>query len=133
MLTTGCQTSTEQKENFKAIKFELNTDSSKIVLKGLEHNIIQSLKNDTLSSEEWQSLFAVYGKPSGANENLSVPVEGKYSITDNNIVFSPDSSFTKGHTYDAVFIYPQYYSVSSALSNKSLPGKMATIENHFDF
>lgn len=133
ILITGCQTSTENISNFKLIKFELNADSSKIVLKGLEHNIIQSLKKDTLSSEEWQSLFSVYVKPSGADENLSRTVGGIYSISDNNIFFSPDTSFIKGHTYDAVFIYPQYYSVSSALSRKSLPGKMTTIEDHFDF
>ncbi len=133
ILITSCQTSTENTNNFKSIKFELSADSSKIILKGLEHNIILSLKKDTLSSEEWQNLFSVYVKPLGADESSSLPVNGNYSISDNNIFFSPDTSFIKGHTYDAVFIYPQYYSVSSALSRKSLPGKMTTIENHFDF
>jgi hypothetical protein len=133
ILLSACHSKTEKADNFKTIKIELNADSSKIILKGLEHNIIESLNNDTLRSEEWQSLFAIYAKPRGAEESLSEPIQGKYMISNNDIIFLPDSSFEKGHTYDAVFTYPQYYSTSSALSYKTLPGKLATIENHFDF
>lgn len=133
ILISACHSSGESANNFNTIKIELTADSSGIILTGLEHNITESLKNDTLSSEEWQNLFAVYAKPKGAEESLSEALHGTYAIENNKIVFVPDSSFSKGYTYDAVFTFPRYYSVSSALSSRSLPGKLATIENHFDF
>ena len=129
----GCGPSVPTSTGLKAIKFELNKDSSKIVLKGLEYQIFQSLKADTLSSEDWENLFAVYARPSGAGEIVSHPVHGTYSVTDSSIIFSPDTSFTTGHTYDAVFSYPQYYSKGDALSKKTLPGKIATVEAQFAF
>jgi len=87
---TGCQSSTKKTDDFEAIKFELNADSSKIVLKGLDNNIIQSLKTDSLKNNDWQNLFVVYAGTFAEEENLSEPIQGNYTISaDNHIILSP--------------------------------------------
>jgi hypothetical protein len=131
---SACQSPTKRTDDFEAIQIELNPDSSKIVLKGLNHNIAESLKTDSLPINAWQNLFAVYADISADADSIPDPVSGSYTIDDNdNIIFSPDSAFEKKHAYVARFYYPEYYPAGNVLKYKSLPGTVAVKEKQFKF
>ncbi len=102
------------------------------MLKGLDNDIVQSLKTDSVDTDVWQHLFSIYAETL-EDELQSDPIIGKYTIEGNEIIFLPDSSFKAGATYSAVFYYPKYYSSNDILSNKSLPGRVNSLSQEFKF
>ncbi len=128
----SCQSAAPKQGN-GTIYFELNKGSSKIVLKGIDHNIIQSMRNDSLGQAELQSVYSVY--PQSANEELiglEKPFPGKIDVEADRLVFTPDSAFAKGQIYRAEFRAPEFYDPTDVIG-KSLPGKEDVKSEEFKF
>ncbi|MBW4888648.1 hypothetical protein KXQ82_02930 [Mucilaginibacter sp. HMF5004] len=86
------------------VDIRLSKDSQSVCLTGLEYAILHDLKTDTLNTEAWQSLFAVYRIPADTDmKDLQKPQPGNYIVTDTSIVFKPDTAFAKHQSYFAHF------------------------------
>jgi hypothetical protein len=133
MIFNSCQPS-PSKAVADAVRLQLNADSTQIVLKGLDHNILQSIREDLLGQDEFESIFSVYRQ--SANEQLTgleKPFPGKYQTTSTEIIYIPDSAFLKGQTYRAEFRMPAFYDQKDIMQQKKLPGAADIKAQEFKF
>lgn len=84
------------------VQIKLSADSSAIELYHAHTELLEYLKQDTLSGKQWQSFFAIYADP-GEEElrEIQKPLEGKYMLQDSLIIFVPGEKFKKGASYFA--------------------------------
>lgn len=83
-----------------AIQIRLAADSQSICLTGLDYHTIYQLKNDSLSAQSWQNLFAVYRMPADTDMKDVQPAQpGHYTLSDTSVIFKPDTAFAKHQTY----------------------------------
>lgn len=88
----------------KTDNVQLSIDKKLGVVKtsGLSAVTLQGIKRDSITTEAWQSLFPVYTMPADTSlRNYQRPLPGRYSITSNFLVFTPDTPFVSGQTYFA--------------------------------
>lgn len=130
---SGCSQN-KQHAKAAAIRFELNADSSQIVLTGLDQSVLRSFKSDSLDTPALARIFTIVVQ--AENDELrgfEKPLPGKYMIGNHQLVYTPDSVFTKGLTYRADLRLPSYYNAKDVFKNKALPGKMQLETHVFDF
>jgi hypothetical protein len=71
-----------------------------VKITGLTTITLQGIKRDTITTEAWQSLFPVYAMPADTSlRNYQRPLHGRYVLTNNAILFTPDTAFSNGQTY----------------------------------
>lgn len=94
----SCHSSTVVKTGDAYVR--LSKDSQTVYIGGLDYAVLHDLKTDTLTTEGWQGLIAVYKMPADTDmQDLQTPQPGQYTVTDTSIVFKPDTPFAKHHTY----------------------------------
>ena len=66
---------------------------------GLDASIMGEIGRDT-AANVWQNLLPVYRMPADTDMKDYQPIQhGRYQLKDSSVVFTPDTPFTKGHTY----------------------------------
>ncbi|MDF3077109.1 MAG: hypothetical protein K0S09_998 [Sphingobacteriaceae bacterium] len=130
----ACGNNSKQENTAASVQFQLNADSSEIVLKGLDHDVLQAIQDDSLTQDQLESIFAVYKQASDEQLiGLEKPLPGRYKAMADQIIFTPDSAFLKGNLYRAEFRMPQFYDQKDVVTSRELPGKVRTKEAVFQF
>lgn len=133
-MTAACNNKSEHEKATASIQFQLNADSSQIVLKGLDHVVLQAVQEDSLAQNVLKSMFAVYKQASDEQlVGLEKPLPGKYEMVRDEISYMPDSGFSKGTTYRAEFRMPEFYDRKDVVNGGNLPGKVQVKEKLFEF
>jgi hypothetical protein len=94
------------------IKIMVDYDHQAVKVTGLTTVDLQGIKRDSITTEAWQSLLPVYAMP--ADTALRVyqrPLHGRYAITNNAILFTPDTPFINGRTY-----FTRYYRYDKSIT-----------------
>jgi len=90
-------------------------DSNRVAFNGaiLDHDALQQLKNETLSTEEWLNVLPVVLLPADNDKetNNEEQITGSYTVNDTAIVFTAQKSFEKHKEYVG-----RFYSSDSGLS-----------------
>lgn len=97
LLITSCK-------NKPTVDAHLSVDkkSGSVNVMGLDAVTLQGIKRDSIPLKGWQALFPVYAMPADTGlRNYQSPLPGRYAITDNTILFTPDTDFKAGRTYFA--------------------------------
>ena len=99
-----CIACNNQANQDSPINIHLGKDSQSIVISGLDYATLQELKKDSLSLENFQSLFPVHRIPADTDmADLQPEQPGTYLVTDSILTFSPDTAFKKHQQYFARF------------------------------
>ncbi|HEY0896213.1 MAG TPA: hypothetical protein VGE15_06660 [Sphingobacteriaceae bacterium] len=108
---------------------ELSADSSSVLINSIPRFVMEQLKSDSLSSEDWHRLLAVYEEG-----NELRPVAGRYSTDSLSIVFTPEGGFKKGKTYMAeCYIRNQPYNPRQMAAGRSGLFNREVYRESFDF
>jgi hypothetical protein len=95
LLGLGCT----HKPKTPVVHISLSDNNSSVKFTGLDASIMGDISRDTASGI-WQNLLPVYRTPADTDMKDYQPVQhGRYQVKDSSIVFTPDTPFTKGHTY----------------------------------
>jgi hypothetical protein len=98
LIAASCQSANQLPAS--GIKLKLNADSSVIIAGGIDYSVLQDLKKNSLSAQQWQSLFAVYRMPQDTDmKDYQKEQPGTYAIKDSIIIFKPDTPFKKHQQY----------------------------------
>ncbi len=82
------------------IEISISADSSSILIKNIDHSILEVLNADSLSQTQWQRNISVYRKTRDEElQDLEQPLPGYYCITESQLVFKPTNPFKKGERY----------------------------------
>ncbi|MDR3695539.1 hypothetical protein [Mucilaginibacter sp.] len=82
-----------------AVHISLVNNNQSIQFKGLDPAIMGEVTRNA-SPGVWENLIPVYRMPADTDLKDYQPIQpGNYQVKDNVIVFTPDTPFTKGHTY----------------------------------
>lgn len=81
------------------IEVSLADSSRSIKIIGFDKAIIAEIGRDT-SNDAWESLLPVYKMPADTDMKDYQNVQsGKYRVVDTVVIFTPDTTFQKGHSY----------------------------------
>lgn len=109
-------------------------DSNTVSFKGaiLDHDALQQLKQETLSTEEWSNVLPVLLLPvdSDTEVDTETPVAGNYTVNDTAIVFTAQGCFAKHRQYVA-----RFYSSDAGLSYLKMAQAKQNLKGpeHLDF
>src|SRR4051812_4739432 len=80
----------------------ISVNQKTVQVKGIPATELYGLESDTISQRAWQSLFPVFKLPADTDlRNYQSPVAGRYSLSGDVILFTPDTAFAKDSTYFA--------------------------------
>jgi hypothetical protein len=99
LFALGC---TNQKDNALAEKLEISfaKQPNTLMVSNIDDYIINSLKEDGLVDGSLTKSFSVFVKTDDEDlQDLQKPIAGTYQLSQNSIIFIPDSSFVKGRNY----------------------------------
>ncbi|ACU02364.1 hypothetical protein [Pedobacter heparinus] len=86
--------------NNKPLLIGFNTDSTAIVFNQIEQSGLLELQQLQAGDSTFNNLVSVLQTPSEKDSTIKeTPVEGRFTVTDSNLVFIPISSFVKGRDY----------------------------------
>jgi hypothetical protein len=81
------------------IRIKLTNNSQSIALTGISRDILQEIARDSATAV-WQSLAPVYRMPADTDlKDFQKPQPGKYIVSGNAVVFTPDTPFTAQIVY----------------------------------
>ena len=81
------------------VHVSLTDNDSAVKFTGLDASIMGEISRDT-AVNVWQNLLPVYRMPADTDMKDYQPVQhGRYHLKDSSVVFTPDTPFTKGHSY----------------------------------
>ena len=81
------------------VHISLTDNDSAVKFMGLDASIMGEIGRDT-AANVWQNLLPVYRMPADTDMKDYQPIQhGRYQLKDSSVVFTPDTPFTKGHTY----------------------------------
>ncbi len=111
------------------LDLKLSADSSSVLITGIPRLVMEQLKSDSLTADDWHRLLAVYEE---GNELL--PVAGRYSTDSLSIIFTPDGGFKKGRSYGAeCYIRNQPYNPRQMAAGRSGLFNPGVYRESFDF
>lgn len=115
----GCRAPSCNQTN--AINIRLSKDSQSVYISGLDYSILQEMKKDSLSQENWQGIFPVYRMPADTDmADLQPEQPGTYKVTDSLLTFKPDTAFKKHGQYMVRFYgNGSNFSTSNLIRSKS--------------
>jgi len=94
-----------------AVSISLINNNQSIRFKGLDPAIMGEVSRNA-SPAVWESLIPVYRMPADTDLKDYQPIQhGKYQVKESVIEFTPDTPFTKGHTY-----FMRYYQFEGGTS-----------------
>ncbi|WP_316810420.1 hypothetical protein [Pedobacter heparinus] len=86
--------------NNKPLLIGFNSDSTAIVFKQIEQSGLLELQQLKPGDSAFNNLVAVLQTPSEKDTSINeAPVEGRFSVTDSNLVFIPARPFVRGRDY----------------------------------
>src|SRR6476659_5070375 len=116
------------------ILVKISSDSSQVEFTGFNPYILEELKTDSLSNENWQHYFSVYPKVEEEMQELQKPISGIYSINKKSVSFKPDTAFEKGKTYLVeLYIQDPNPSVLNQIQTKVNPTQAKIIRKELTF
>lgn len=117
----------------KGVHISLSADSSSVELHLVQPDVLEYLKEDSLSKKEWNGLFAVYRDPKDPElRDLQLPLKGNYLVKDSVIVFLPLEGFERDSGYFARFYSPKtLVKPSDAIAEGNLARKPEIVEFNF--
>lgn len=89
----GCG-SPDNAENIPNLQFNVNHDSTAIQLEDLPQFVLRDLRSDSLTTQFWHKIFAVYEE----GQELE-PLPGEYRLDSARVAFFPKGGFREGKTY----------------------------------
>lgn len=106
-----------------------------VQVKGIPATELYGLKSDSVSMAAWQSLFPVFKMPADTDlRNYQSPVDGRYSLQNDAITFTPDSPFVKDSTYFARYYrFAEGLNSTNMIMDKRKPGETAYTELIFKY
>ncbi|RKR80180.1 hypothetical protein BDD43_0276 [Mucilaginibacter gracilis] len=88
----------------QGVNIRLAADSQSVCITGLDYSVLQEMKKDSLTTENWQGIFPVYHMPADTDmKDLQNEQPGSYRVADSTITFTPDTAFKKHQQYFARF------------------------------
>jgi hypothetical protein len=82
-----------------AVSISLVNNNQSVQFKGLDPAIMGEVSRNAAPGV-WENLIPVYRMPADTDLKDYQPIQhGSYQVKDSVIVFTPDTPFTKGHTY----------------------------------
>ena len=104
--------------NYQSVKFT-----------GLDYAIISEINRDTVQGI-WQNLVPVYRMPADTDmKDYQRSLNGRYTLKDSAVVFTPDTPFTKNQTYFLrYFEFGERNSTWDFIKNKKKLGKTPYID-----
>lgn len=132
LTVTSCKTKPTRSEVSDHAQFRLSADSTAVELTHANTELLEYLKQDSLTEKQWQSFFAVYPDP-GVEElrDLQKPIQGKYLLQDSLIIFVPQQKFQNGAGYFARYYNRNVLNTPSDILREGKLGATEFIEYSF--
>ena len=129
ILLSACQPS--RIENDYGLEIQLSDDSSKVSVSNLPDELIA----ETDTNFAWKQFFVVYevaNDPEWAD--LQPPLPGTYLLTGNQLAFTPEVPFKKGHKYEAkVYVQSLNMELLRMLQKERWQGKKQALSYKFSY
>jgi hypothetical protein len=125
LICIGCQS----KPKTPAIHISLINNYQSVKFTGLDYAIISEINRDTVQGI-WQNLVPVYRMPADTDmKDYQRSLNGRYTLKDSAVVFTPDTPFTKNQTYFLrYFEFGERNSTWDFIKNKKKLGKTPYID-----
>jgi hypothetical protein len=133
LMLSSCQPKSNHQLE-ERIDLKISSDSSSIEFSGINPYLIEELKTDSLSNEDWQHYFSVYQKVDEDLQELQRPISGTYLINKKSVSFKPDTAFVKDRTYLVeLYIQDPNSSVLNQIQTKVNPTRPKMIRKELTF
>jgi hypothetical protein len=117
------------------VEIKVDHPAKAVKVLGVPVTALHGMKNDSLNSLAWLSLFPVCSMPADTDmRNYQPPLTGSYRIDHDDIVFTPDIPFKSGQTYFARYYrYDERITSMDLVMHKRTPGKANYTELIFKY
>ncbi len=133
ILLSACQPKSNNQLE-AVIDLKISADSSAVEFSGFNPYILEELKKDSLSNQDWQHYFSVYEKVDEDLQELQRPIYGAYFINRKSVSFKPDTAFVKDKTYLVeLYIQDPNPSVLNQIQTKVNPTRPKIIRRELTF
>lgn len=133
LICVSCRAPSVNESN--KVTIGLSKDSQAVCIRGLEYSVLQEMKKDSLTQENWQGIFPIYRMPADTDmKDLQPEQPGSYHVIDSLLTFKPDTPFKKHEQYFARFYgNDTNFSTGSLIRKKSNLKGQSFIEVLFKF
>lgn len=121
LMIFGCSS----KPDSRVITISLINNKKSLQIKGFDVAVINDIARDS-SAEAWQALMPVYRMPADTDlKNLQPVQPGRYAVSNNVVVFTPDTTFATQQSY-----FLRYYdfdkgtTLTDLIKSHSKPGAL---------
>ncbi|MXV13959.1 hypothetical protein [Hufsiella ginkgonis] len=127
----GC---TRDRKRDRKVIISLSPDSTSVIVNGMNPGLLEILRTDTLSADDWQSVLLVCKESVDETlQGMEPAYSGEYAVRDSSVIYTPDSGFVKKYTYRAEYRVPSFYSRESMPLDRKLPGSTEVVTGRFKF
>lgn len=86
-----------------SVQLALSKDSQSVTVTGLSETELNGITRDSMPMEAWQALLAVTRADTTDTATFNPIIDGRYSIANHLIIFTPNAAFKKELRYKARF------------------------------